>query len=59
MKTLLLDWGPREKGRAEEQAPLSSRKMNFYFSAIMATPRLFNIDANKWNMDRRPEPINP
>jgi hypothetical protein len=33
--------------------------MMFYFSAIMATQRLLNIDAKKWSMDRRLGPINP
>jgi hypothetical protein len=33
--------------------------MIFCFSDIMATMRLFNIDAKKWSMDRGPEPINP
>jgi hypothetical protein len=59
MITLLLDWGPGEKGKAEKWAPLSSQKMTFYFSAIMATTRFLNMDAKKWSMDRRPGPINP
>jgi hypothetical protein len=59
MIILSLDWGPREKGKTEKRAPLSNRKMTFYFSAIMATLRLLNIDAKKWSVDRRPGPINP
>jgi hypothetical protein len=54
-----LDQGLGEKDKTEKQALLSSRKMTFCFSAIMASPRLLNIDAKKWNLDRRPEPINP
>jgi hypothetical protein len=56
---LSLDWGSGEKGKTEKWAPLSSLKMMFYFSAIMATQRLLNIDAKKWSMDRRLGPINP
>jgi hypothetical protein len=29
------------------------------FSTIMATPKLLNIDAKKWSMDRGLGPINP
>jgi hypothetical protein len=29
------------------------------FFAITATMRLFNIDAKKWSMDRKPGPTNP
>jgi hypothetical protein len=36
MTTLLLDWGPGEN-KTEKQAPLSRRKMTFYFSTIMVT----------------------
>jgi hypothetical protein len=57
--TLSLDWELKEKGKIEKWAPLSSRKMTFHFSAIMATPKLLNIDPKKWSMDRRPGPINP
>jgi hypothetical protein len=32
--------------------------MTFCFSAMMATLRLFNIDAKKWSIERRPGPIN-
>jgi hypothetical protein len=58
MITLSLDWGLGEKGKTEKRAPLSRRRMIFRFSAIMATPRLLNIDAKKWNVDRRLGPIN-
>jgi hypothetical protein len=56
---LSLDQGPGEKGKTKKRAPLSSQKMTFHFSAIMATLRLLNIDAKKWSMPRRLEPINP
>jgi hypothetical protein len=59
MITLSLDWGLGEKGKTEKQAPLSRRKMTFHFSAIMATPKLLNIDAKKWSVVRKPGPINP
>jgi hypothetical protein len=54
-----LDQGPGEKGKTEKRAPLSSWKMIFCFSAIMATMRLLNIDAKKWRVARRLGLINP
>jgi hypothetical protein len=59
MIALSLDQGQGEKGKTEKCAPLSSRKTTFCFSAIMATPRLLDIDAKKWSVDRRLGPINP
>jgi hypothetical protein len=58
MITLSLDRGPGENGKTEKQAALSSWKMIFYFSAIVATTRLLNIDAKNWTMNRGLEPIN-
>jgi hypothetical protein len=58
MITLSLDQGPDENCKTEI-APLSRRKVIFYFAAIMSTPRLLNIDAKKWSVDRGPGPIEP
>jgi hypothetical protein len=33
--------------------------MIFCFSVIVAAPRLLNIDAKKWSVDRGLGPINP
>jgi hypothetical protein len=37
MIILSLDWGLGENGKTEKWGPLSSRKMTFSFSTIMAT----------------------
>jgi hypothetical protein len=50
-----LDQGPGEKGKTEKQAPLSRRKMAFFFLPLW----LLNTDAKKWSVDRRLGPINP
>jgi hypothetical protein len=33
--------------------------MIFFFFVVMATTRLLNMDAKKWSVDKRLEPINP
>jgi hypothetical protein len=54
-----MDWGPGENGKKEKWVPLSGRKMTFCFSAIMASPRLLNIDTKKWSVESGLGPINP